>query len=119
VRCCEAHISPPRPAVADDSMNTPSFSRVMFIPSVAHAAGLSFMAIIIRPYALRRIRTRAMPMSANIAVINMRKARWLRKSTPNQRGRGTVSDPEVKRLIVKSCPKIEPCSGWVCRITNW
>ena len=40
---------PPRPAIAADSMNTDSFSRTMFMPSVAQAAGLSFMAASRRP----------------------------------------------------------------------
>ena len=41
--------APPTPAMAADSMNTDSFSVTMLWPSVAEAAGLSFMAVSRRP----------------------------------------------------------------------
>ena len=41
--------TPPRPAIAAEIMNTESFSLIRFWPSVAAAAGLSFMAVRRRP----------------------------------------------------------------------
>ena len=48
--------APPRPAMPADSMKTPSLSRIGFWPSVADAAGLSFMAMRRWPKPLRRSR---------------------------------------------------------------
>ena len=41
--------TPPSPAMAAEIMNTESFSLIRFCPSVAAAAGLSFMAVRRRP----------------------------------------------------------------------
>lgn len=41
--------SPPSPAMPDDSVNTPSLSRTRLCPSIADAAGLSFIAARRRP----------------------------------------------------------------------
>ena len=49
-----ANRQPPSPAIAAEIMNTESLSRTTFMPSVAHAAGLFFIAVSRRPYALRR-----------------------------------------------------------------
>ena len=47
ISCANRH--PPRPAIAADIMNTDSLSRTTFMPSVAHAAGLFFIAVRRRP----------------------------------------------------------------------
>ena len=41
--------TPPSPAIAAEIMNTESFSLIRFWPSVAAAAGLSFIAVRRRP----------------------------------------------------------------------
>ena len=46
---CAVISAPPTPAMAADSMNTDSLSVTMLWPSVADAAGLSFMAVSRRP----------------------------------------------------------------------
>jgi hypothetical protein len=61
----------------------------MFMPKVAHAAGLSFIAVNRRPYPLRRTATSPIPSRANTTVRSIRKFDWGRKSMPKSFGRGT------------------------------
>ena len=73
--------------MAADSENTMSLVAVRLCPTVAHPAGLSFMAWSRRPNAPRRSTTTPKPSTANIAAMNTKYARSLltREKRPNAR----------------------------------
>src|SRR5581483_8147848 len=85
--------APPTPAIAADSVNTSSFVVRRFIPSIAHAAGLSFIASRRSPKLLRRMATTASAQTQNMTASTTSSAFSLDGSTSGTRNRCTGTVP--------------------------
>jgi hypothetical protein len=84
--------------MAADSVNTVSLTSVVLIPSVALAAGLSFKASSRWPNVDRRMATTARYRTANTALRNTSRARWV--PTPGTSRASTATEPVPKMLIL-------------------
>ncbi len=92
--------TPPRPAIAAEIMKTLSFSRTRFWPSIAEAAGLSFIAASRRPYPLLRRAASPTAISANRTVAVISDVVPSRRSRGPTLSGGMTSDPSGNSVNV-------------------
>ena len=91
--------APARPAIDADNANTPILVRVRSRPSVAHATGLSFIAMSRRPYEPRRNQMTKVPSSANTTA-SRRACCWLVVGSNTPRSRpGTLTVPPATSFV--------------------